>query len=538
MRQSTELEWQFAAPALGAARAWLASQPPDSMGRHFSQAPTVELQDIYYDSPDWMIYRAGYVLRMRRSLTRSGDAAGAESSELTLKSLQTTRGGGLARRVELTQQVPVAGMAAALGADDGIGARIRELIGVRPLRELFQANTVRERQCLLEGGNHLPLAEVDLDETSIEAAGGAVRKLQRVEVECLHAEPAAIDLMVRDLCSAASLAPVQASKFHTGLEVAGLRPCAPLQHGTQSMHATQPFATVLVAILHRYFAAMLKHEPKVRAGGSAAVHEMRVAVRHLESILRATRDFSPEWARQAYGAVRGLGKRLGAVRDCDVQLDYLDATLRSEPDQRDALLPLRERVAGDRNRARAELLREFDSPRSRAFQERWLAALRAPAMAPAIAPAPGGPVAGVVAMKLIRRQARRVFSRAEALGHKSTPDDYHRVRMAAKRMRYLLDALGGMYGPAAREYTRALAKMQDVLGEFHDASVREQRFAELVTRTDFPSATAFAIGRIVERDAGAFDHCRRKFDKTFRRVRRRRWRELLASMRRQATAVS
>lgn len=534
MQRSTELEWQFAAPALGAARAWLESQPADPTGRHFSLRPPVELRDTYYDSSDWMIYRAGFALRMRRSRTDSGDAAGTESTEITLKSLHSARAGSPARRVELTQRVPVADMAATLSAGDGIGERIRELIGARPLRELFQANTRRERQCLLEAGNNLPLAEVDLDETSIEAAGGAVRKLQRVEVECLHSEPAAIDSVVQELCSAASLVPVEASKFQTGLELAGLLPGAPLELGTQSLNASQPFSAVLVVILRRYFATMLEHEPKVRAGAAAAVHDTRVAARHLEALLRATRDISPDWARQAHGAVRGLGKKLGAVRDCDVQLEFLDATLRSAPEQRDALLPLRERVAGDRNRARAELLREFDSPRNRAFQERWLTELRAPAATTAA----GAAIAGVVAMDLIRRQARRVFKRAEALDQKSTPDDYHRVRVAGKRLRYLLDAFESLYGPAAREYCKTLSKMQDVLGEFHDASVREQRFSELVTRTAFPAATAFAIGRIVERDAGAFDDCRRKFDKAYRRVRRRRWRELLASMRRQAAAVS
>ncbi len=529
MNHNTELEWQFEATELAATRAWLAAQPRETNSRRFSARSTLELRDTYYDSRDFMIFRAGFALRLRRS---RADGAAVEAAEVTLKSLHAARG-GLARRLEISQRVGSADMTVVLGETGGIGDRIRELTGTRPINELFRASTRRERHCLLEADTELPLAEFDLDETLIEAAGTA-KSLQRVEIECLHAEPAALESVVESLREAAHLAPVEASKFRTGIELAGLDPAAAVELGPRTIHASQPFVESLPAVLRRYFAVVLDQEPKVRAGSVDAVHEMRVAARHLDVLLRAARAFAPSWGTQAHGAIRALARQLGAVRDCDVQILQLDSTMKSmSGDDREALVPLRERLRGLRDRARDGLLRELDSPRARAFHDGWLTNLRA---APAEI-APGAPATGIVALEIVRRHARKLRRRAEAIDRHSSADDYHEVRIRAKRLRYVLDAFESLYGPAAREFVHALARLQNVLGAFHDASVRDQRFSELVTSGALPPATSYAIGRLVERDVAAFDDCRRKFAKAYRRIRRRRWRALVAAMRRQAESA-
>ena len=111
-----------------------------------------------------------------------------DDTEITLKSLHRPQD-GLARRTEVSEQVGNADLAEVLERDNGIGGRIRELVGSRPLTPLFHARTRRERQQLLEADSDLPLAEIDLDETSIEAPSGQARELRRVEVECIHADP-------------------------------------------------------------------------------------------------------------------------------------------------------------------------------------------------------------------------------------------------------------------------------------------------------------------------------------------------------------
>jgi len=534
MNRHTEQEWQFAAQELGSARAWLAAQPHETHERRCTLRPTLSLQDTYYDSSDWMIFRAGFALRVRRA--READDPGdgeVGETEITLKSLSEAQD-GLATRLEMSENVNGSSLADVLARADGIGGRIRELVGSRQLAPLFHVRTRRERRQLLEADNDLPLAEVDLDETSIESPSGQARELKRVEVECIHADPGVLGPWVEQMRNAAQLQPVGASKFRTGLEVAGLQPFDLQSLGNTDISPRQPFAEAQLATLRRYFAAVLGKEAEARSGSATAVHEMRVAARHIEVLLRVFRGYGPSWAVQSRGRVRGLVKALGAVRDVDVQLAFLDSSLAENPEQRAAFAPVRARLVAQHTKARARLLSALDSPPVQAWIREWRQHL--------VAATPGstraqGKVTAVVARELVRDQARALRKRAGQLGENPNADDYHRVRIRAKRLRYTLDAFAALYGDAAQEYIRALAKLQTVLGEYNDSKVREQRFAEMVAKGPrMPPSTSFMVGRLVERDAHAPGHFRKAFSRAWRRIRRKRWRELSEIMKHEAQA--
>ena len=174
MHHHTEQEWQFAARELESARSWLAAQPQNASERRFASRPTLSMRDTYYDSPDWMIFRAGFALRVREA--RRADGAGDGETEITLKSLHRAQH-GLARRTEISESMGKADLDEVLARADGIGGQIRALVGTRTLTPLFQASTRRERQQLLEADTDLALAEIDLDETSIESVSGPAREL-------------------------------------------------------------------------------------------------------------------------------------------------------------------------------------------------------------------------------------------------------------------------------------------------------------------------------------------------------------------------
>jgi CHAD domain-containing protein len=525
MQKNTEQEWQFSAPGLDAARRWLAARAVDDDDRRLAIQPTLELTDTYFDSADWMIFRAGFALRMR--CERGPD----EKIEVTLKSLSAPHN-GLARRTELSERVDGTDMDAVIASPGGIGERIRELIGERSVKPLFKANTRRERQRLLEAGSDIPLAEVDLDETFIEVSSGVSTQLKRIEVECLNATPAALEPFVTQLRDAAELEPVEMSKFRAGLKAAGLNPPSQLERASLEISAAQPFSETQFALLRRYFALMVEKEPLVRAGSPTAVHEMRVAARHLDVLLRLFSGYGPRWAMGSRGTLRALIKALGSVRDCDVQLEYLLAAFATlEGDDLASMAPLRERLVHQRAEARARLLRTLDSTRTRSWIAHWLDQLRLGTDSTARARAA---TTAVVARRLIRTTADKMRKHADRIKDDSSPDEFHEVRIRAKRLRYAIDAFGSLYGSAAREYLAALAKLQQLLGEYRDSTVRAERFADLVTRgRRVPAATSFLVGRLVERDEGKLRKCQRKFSKAYRRTKRRRWRELLASMREQ-----
>lgn len=536
MHRHTEQEWQFAARDLEMIRAWLASQPQEISERRFAPRPTLTMRDTYYDSPDWMIFRAGFALRVREA--RRADEADAGEIEVTLKSLRAGHQ-GLARRTEISETVDSARLEEVMARAEGIGGRIRELVGTRTLNPLFRASTRRERQQLLEADTDLALAEVDLDETSIETPSGGSQELRRVEVECINAEPEAVSPFVEQLRAAAQLEPVEMSKFRAGLAAAGLDPPPkeePAKLAETQLAPAMPFAEAQRRTLRRYFETVLAKEAEVRKGSVQATHEMRVAARHLDVLLRMFRGYGPAWAVGARARVRTLIKRLGAVRDCDVQLAFLDGTLAElTPENGAAFQPIRDRLASRHEQARTRLLQALDAPAHRHWIQEWERHLREDTAGSARAQRAS---TGAVARQLVRDAARRLRKRARRIAKDSPPDDYHEVRIRAKRLRYTLDAFASLYGDPAHAYVQALSKLQTVLGDYHDSTVREQRFTELVTGSPrLPSSTSFLVGRLVERDVQAFERCRRKFDKAYGRLRRKRWRELNETMKRSAQSA-
>lgn len=497
--------------------------------RRFAPRATIELHDTYFDSADWRIFNAGFALRLRRSR----EPTGAERTELTLKSLAPARG-GFADRLELTECVPDdEGLARVLDSPTGIGERIRSLVGDRKLEPLFHSKTRRERQQLLEADSDLPLAEVDLDHTSLETTGGASRQLTRVEVECLNADPAVVEPLIEQLREAARLEPANESKFRAGLSVAGLEPMSAWQPPHRPLAPSMPFDLAVVAVLAKYFAATISWEPQARMGDPHAVHQMRVAARHLDVLLKTFAKYAPRWAVRFRRTVRALVKALGVVRDCDVQIAWLDARQTAPPKPDDVIGPLRSRLDAARTAGRGELLAFLDSADARDWVDTWREAIdqghRGTVAAQRASTAS-------VARDLITRRARKLRKRIDRLGDSATPGDYHEVRIRAKRLRYTLDAFADLYGEPAAEYGRALARLQTVLGDYHDAAVRAERFARLAT-AELPAAVSFGIGRLVERDQQALETCRARLPKAWRKLRRRRWRELRTALRRADESV-
>ena len=522
MNRHTEQEWQFAARELDSARSWLAAQPHETSERRFASRPTLTMRDTYYDSPDWMIFRAGFALRVREA--READDAGIGETEVTLKSLHRAHD-GIARRTEISESMGSARLDEVLARDNGIGGRIRELVGTRTLAALFHVSTRRERQQLLEADTDLPLAEVDLDETSIETPSGPAQEMRRVEVECINAEPEAVSAFVEQLRDAAQLEPVEVSKFRAGLAAAGLDPPAPQdpgQHGNGAVAAVRRHAARHAAPVFRHGAGEGSRQcAPVRRRRSMKCASQRVTWKCCCACFAGSAPVGP-WAR--VHACAGSSSALGAVRDCDVQLAYLDSVLTLADQERQAFEPMRERLAAQHAQARTRLLRALDSPAIRHWMQDWERHLRAGT--------PGSTRAqrvttAEVARTLVRDAAQTLRKRARRIDKDSAADDYHEVRIRAKRLRYTLDAFAELYGEAAQSYTKALGKLQTVLGEFNDASVREKRFTELVTGGPrLPSSTSFLAGRLVERDVQAFSRCRKKFGRAYRRVRGRRWNEL------------
>jgi CHAD domain-containing protein len=251
-------------------------------------------------------------------------------------------------------------------------------------------------------------------------------------------------------------------------------------------------------------AHLVAHEPVARLDENPeGVHQARVAIRRMRSVLRTVRDLlDPAWWRPLDHELKRQAALLGHVRDADVLgMRLRDAISRlPERDQTMASFVL-DRLAVQRARRFADLALELDSPGHAAFVERLVATVAEPVFADATdedAIRPDAPAAEV-APGLVAKPWRKLRKEIAALPPDPlvTPDELHEVRIRAKRVRYACDAVKPVVGKPARRLANRLGDLQDVLGDLHDTAVAEEWLRAAAADVRIPRAAALAAGLLV-----------------------------------------
>jgi CHAD domain-containing protein len=208
-------------------------------------------------------------------------------------------------------------------------------------------------------------------------------------------------------------------------------------------------------------------EPSVN-GGAEHVHDRRVAIRRLRTAIEVFEPTLPKRARTVRRELKGVFSALGPRRDADVALEALREL---EPELAAADLP------GFRG-----LLAVFEAQGAAAAGALDTeAALKAGAAAGALATRAlerGGPPAGKALGRLAARRLDDVRGRLVALDDPTDADALHGLRIAAKRLRYVLEAAAPALGAVAEDGARVARELQTVLGDVHDCDVLLPRLRE------------------------------------------------------------
>jgi hypothetical protein len=93
----------------------------------------------------------------------------------------------------------------------------------------------------------------------------------------------------------------------------------------------------------------------------------------------------------------------------------------------------------------------------------------------------GGPLAGN-ALRIIAVRLEELRSFSGAVRDPSAVTELHDMRIAAKRLRYVLEMTAPALGPAAEQGAKDAKRLQDVLGEIHDCDEFVPRVEEHVAR--------------------------------------------------------
>jgi CHAD domain-containing protein len=257
---------------------------------------------------------------------------------------------------------------------------------------------------------------------------------------------------------------------------------------------------------------ILLHDPGVRIGDDPEdLHQLRVATRRLRAFLRAARPLLVrEWAEELRAELGWLGAALGPVRDLDVLLEHLreEAAGLDEADRR-ALEGVFDQLEEGRNAARAELLAVLESDRYLALLDRIEQAAELPRTVDERRTLPS----------LWRREWKRLQAAVAVLDAEPEDEALHTTRIKAKRARYAAELAGPALGRAGERFVVRAKRLQDTLGEHQDAVVAEERVRALL-RGSRATGTAFAAGRLVERQRARRVAARAGFAEAWERLER------------------
>jgi CHAD domain-containing protein len=221
------------------------------------------------------------------------------------------------------------------------------------------------------------------------------------------------------------------------------------------------------------------------------VHDMRVASRRVRSALR---DFAPHLRRARIAAatqqLKELAEKLGVVRDYDVAiiaLEKLQKKVKPEispglqliiEDQKTKLDPARKELAQALNYKKVvQLKRSFHHAVAAATLPRR-AGIRS-ASATSVKPVTSYKVH---ARSTLLKRLRELEALSPSLFEPHQVEPLHKMRIAAKRLRYALDLFAAGWGDQLKVFSRHVAQMQSSLGELHDCDLWIEHFGRRLRR--------------------------------------------------------
>jgi CHAD domain-containing protein len=234
--------------------------------------------------------------------------------------------------------------------------------------------------------------------------------------------------------------------------------------------------------------------PAAQSGDVSAIHQARVATRRLREALPIVASGSKR--RKLTKTVSRLTRALGLVREADVALLTLDELTADANLPAEGLDRLRAIVIEERQRLFNNMAREVERVDLDRLQRKVLAAARRVADR-------HPPSAPKQIRKVITRSTRRALSLQAAIenaGGIYLSDRLHQVRIAVKKLRYMLEIARELSRSRATARIRLLKSVQDLLGRMHDLEMLIMRIRALQGSERAPALKVSAdLDRLVRR---------------------------------------
>jgi CHAD domain-containing protein len=241
----------------------------------------------------------------------------------------------------------------------------------------------------------------------------------------------------------------------------------------------------------------MSFEPAVLRGDDPdAIHDMRVASRRLQQILDLVYpNPRPREVRRLRRRIQRCRRALGDVRNCDVLLQRVQRVLaRKRASRREAWTAVDHYLLGRRSENFLKATRKLSKVNLAVFYVDMRECLARVGTAQGsrqhtrsngqLDQSAAGPFPERVGEAL--DGVWNAFQEQIALSHRDPRAPViHGARIAAKRLRYLLEVVHAFAVPGSAEALAWLRKLQRHLGNWHDLEVLEQLMIMMIARSDF-----------------------------------------------------
>lgn len=434
------------------------------------------LLSVYFDTPGFDLMRRSIALRLRRVNDQWIQTLKAETQSV----------GALTCRPEWEAVVA-----------DGdhpdfslLSLEALDLLAGIPLKQIAPVFITEFQRITWQIGDSRAQVEVAFDSGKI-AAGESSLAISEVEIELKSGTPEFLFDAAAQLLEQVPLQVEPRSKAQRGYALCGAIKSAPVKAVYPVIAQNQAAGEAWQIFMQAALVQLIANVPGFleQAHDSEYLHQLRVAMRSLlagAALAKSLRQSVPQW----YQSLRELMGALNAARDWDVFLQQtLPAVLPSSDTTshnhaiNDATLDLMRDAALRARRQAQALLRESEFTR-------LILDIGSSFLTPPIDMQQRD--AKVWSEAVFDQCWQKLCKRCHNFT-KLNPRQRHRARIAAKKMRYAVDAFAPIYGKQVDSFMATLSVLQGELGYANDLIAGQQLLHQLPKRS---AEFGFALGRI------------------------------------------
>jgi triphosphatase len=460
------------------------------------------VRSVYFDTKKQTLRKNGLSLRIRRIDGRHVQ---------TIKQ-QQGRSVGLFERCEWEREIdrprPDLDAARHTALAPLLNKKLR-----RNLRPAFETRVRRQVFPFDYAGSKI---ELTVDNGTIKA-GRRRARLCEIELELKKGEPARVFALAHSLSESMPVALATKSKGARGYAVAARETPAPVKSEPVALNSEITSATAFQIIARSCLYQLAANEPALLRGDAEAVHQMRVALRRLRTVISLFKHMLSGAQTEAIKSeLKWLTSELGPARELDVFAERVIKPAKTSEAGSPAIGEVTEDFHARRlqaiNRAEAAVRSSryrgllFDAAawievgdwsrrrdeRSRTLQERSL---------------------GNAAKDELRRRSKKIRKQGAKLAELDARTR-HKLRVAAKKLRYACEFFAAAFpGKKAakrrKKFVARLKAMQGGLGDLNDIVVHEKLAKVAIpppnaSRPARGASKAFTAGRLSGRESARF----------------------------------